>query len=75
MLFDQEWLAMLRAMHPDRSNFNVKTVGFTYKLTRKYSKFIYIYYIPRQDSFLIETSSNPHSYFVSAPFLAMVEIE
>ena len=38
---------MLEAMYPDRKDFKVTTVGFTYKLTRKYSKFIFIYYIPR----------------------------
>ena len=38
---------MLEAMYPDRSDFTTKTVGFTHKLTRKYSKFIFIYYIPR----------------------------
>ena len=43
----QNILKMLEAMYPDRSDFRTKTVGFTYKLTRKYSKFIFIYYIPR----------------------------
>ena len=43
----QNILTMLEAMYPDRSDFRTKTVGFTYKLTRKYSKFIFIYYIPR----------------------------
>ena len=38
---------MLEALYPDVKDFNVKIVGFTYKLTRKYSKFIFIYYIPR----------------------------
>ena len=38
---------MLEEMYPDRSDFSTKCVGFTYKLTRKYSKFIFIYYIPR----------------------------
>ena len=36
-LFCQVALALLQAIHPDRSNFDTKTVGFTYKLTRKYS--------------------------------------
>ena len=56
-LCGQAALALLQAIHPDRNNFDTKTVGFTYKLTRKYSKFIYIYYIPRQDSFLNATTS------------------
>ena len=43
----QNVLKMLEAMYPNRKDFKVTTVGFTYKLTRKYSKFIFIYYIPR----------------------------
>ena len=43
----QNVLNMLEALYPDVKDFKVKTVGFTYKLTRKYSKFIFIYYIPR----------------------------
>ena len=56
---------MLEAMFPDRKDFKVNTVGFTYKLTRKYSKFIFIYYIPRY-SFQLhskeESSSDIFSY-------------
>ena len=43
----QNVLKMLEAMFPDRKDFKVHTIGFTYKLRRKYSKFIFIYYIPR----------------------------
>ena len=34
-------------MYPDRSDFTTKTVGFQYKLTRKYSKF-YLYLLHSQ---------------------------
>ena len=37
----------MKQLYPDQTDFNSYTVGFTYKLARKYSKFIFIYYIPR----------------------------
>ena len=46
-LFSQDTEAHIKQLFPDRTDFNTYTVGFTYVLARKYSKFIFIYYIPR----------------------------
>ena len=43
----QDTEAHMKQLYPDRTDFKTYTVGFTYKLARKYSKFIFIYYIPR----------------------------
>ena len=43
----QETEAHVKQLYPDRTDFNTYAVGFTYKLARKYSKYIFIYYIPR----------------------------
>ena len=63
--WSQNVLKILEATFPHRKDFKVNTVGFTYKLTRKYSKFIFIYYIPRY-SFQLhskeESSSDIFSY-------------
>ena len=45
--FLQDTEAHIKQLFPDRTDFNTYTVGFTYMLARKYSKFIFIYYIPR----------------------------
>ena len=45
--FSQDTEAHIKQLFPDRTDFNTYTVGFTYVLARKYSKFIFIYYIPR----------------------------
>ena len=37
----------MKTLYPNRTDFKTYTAGFTYKLARKYSKFIFIYYIPR----------------------------
>ena len=45
--FSQDTEAHIKQLFPDRTDFKTYTVGFTYVLARKYSKFIFIYYIPR----------------------------